>query len=480
MNRTKIVATLGPACATEESIAALIETGVNVFRINASHGEKEEHIDRISSVRSVAARMRRPVGILLDLQGPKFRTGPLTNGKPVMLADNSTVQLTSAVRETTEGIIGTKYRQIVEALDKDMMVLIDDGKIRLKVLRRVDEQTVECLVMQGGELDARKGINLPGTSIEVSALTDKDREDALMAAHAQVDYIALSFVQKARDVLELRSWIAKNGYACPMIIAKIEKPQALKDIDNIIKASDGLMVARGDLGVELPPQDVPMVQKMLVKKANDEGCPVIIATQMLESMVNSLQPARSDVSDIANAVLDKADALMLSMETATGHHPIETVQMMRKIIEQVESSHWLLPHMPHEPSSILSPNFFHAIAHSASYADTKADVKAIVVLSISGSMAKRVSRLKSQRPIIALTPDDKIYHQLSLYWGVTALVIKIAEHTDETLEAAEKAILDNKMLRTGDSVVFCAGKTKMKGADNMLKIYRIGQPSHEN
>ena len=480
MNRTKIIATLGPASATDDSMAALLEAGVNVFRINASHGEHDEHLDRITRIRAVAKTLRRPVGVLLDLQGPKFRTGPLPNGKPLILKDGGVVRMTSSVRQTTEGVIGIKYRQIIDAMDKDMPVLIDDGKIRLQVIRRIDEETVECSIIQGGELSARKGVNLPGVSIEMSALTDKDREDALMAAGAKVDYIALSFVQKARDVLELRSWIEKNGHVCPLIISKIEKPQALKDIDNIIKASDGLMVARGDLGVELHPEEVPVVQKMLVKKANEEGCPVIIATQMLESMVDSLQPARSDVSDIANAVLDKADALMLSMETATGHHPVETVQMMRKIIEQVESSHLLNNHMPHEPSSLASPNFFHAIAHSASYAATKADVKAIVVLSISGSMAKRISKLKSQRPIIALTPNEAIYHQLSLYWGVTALVIGIAEDTDETLEAAEKAILQNKMLRKGDSVVFCAGKTTMKGANNMLQIYRVGQPPHES
>lgn len=474
MNRTKIIATLGPASSSETILIALIEAGVNVFRINVSHGERQEHLDRIAQIRETARRMGKPVGVLLDLQGPKFRTGPLQNGN-VQLETGKSVKLTSAVRETSQEVIGTKYRQIIDAMDKDTVVLIDDGKIHLKVKRKLDEETVECDVIQGGVLTARKGINLPGVSIEMSALTDKDREDALMAAEAGVDYLALSFVQKARDVLELKRWIEKNGKPLPLIIAKIEKPQALKDIDNILQASDGMMVARGDLGVELRPEEVPMVQKMLVKKANDQGCPVIIATQMLESMVDSLQPARSDVSDIANAVLDKADALMLSAETAMGKNPVETVKMMRKIIEEVESSPLSSQYRPHESSDIPSPNFHHAIAHSASYAATKAEVKALVVLSVSGNMAKRISKLKSQRPIIALTPDLDVYNQLSLYWGVTALVIEIAKNTDATLEAAEKAILGHKMLRQGDNVVFCAGKTHMKGADNMLKIYRIGQ-----
>ena len=474
MNRTKIIATLGPATSSDEQIAALVEAGVNVFRINASHGEREDHLNLVSRIRKVVSKLAKPVGILVDLQGPKFRTGPLKNGN-VQLEAGALVKLSSAVRETSLEVIGTKYRQIIDAMDKDTLVLIDDGKIHLKVKRRLDDDTVECDVLHGGVLTARKGINLPGVSIEMSALTEKDREDALMASEAGVEFLALSFVQKARDVLELKKWIEKSGHPVPLIIAKIEKPQALKDIDNILKASDGMMVARGDLSFELQPEEVPMVQKLLVKKANDEGCPVIIATQMLESMVDSLQPARSDVSDIANAVLDKADALMLSAETAMGNNPVEAVAMMRKIIEEVEHNPLAAQYRPHEASANASPNFHHAISHAASYAATKADAKALVVLSVSGSMAKRISNLKSQRPIIALTPDEKVYRQLSMYWGVTALVIAIAKNTDATLEAAEKAILQNKMLRTGDTVVFCAGKTHMKGANNMLQLYRIGQ-----
>jgi pyruvate kinase len=249
----------------------------------------------------------------------------------------------------------------------------------------------------------------------------------------------------------------------------------LKDIDNILMEADGLMVARGDLGVELRPEEVPVVQKRLVRKANQAEKPVIIATQMLESMIHSVQPSRSDVSDIANAVYDRADALMLSGETSVGEHPVETVTMMRRIIQEVEKSIALSPDRPSEESRIVSPNFYHAIAHTAGYAARKANVRALVVLSTSGSMAQRISKLKPFRPIIALTPKVSVYNRLSLLWGVTPLVIQFSEQTDETLDNGEKAILDRKLLNCGDSVVFCAGATNMKGANNMMKIYNIGE-----
>ncbi len=477
-NRAKIVATLGPATLNKEKITQLILAGVNVFRLNFSHSPSQEMAGRIQMIRQIASELKRPVAILGDLQGPKLRTGPLKNDTPVFLEPGKKVLFTTKARESAEGVIGTKYQAVIDALEVHSTVLIDDGKIRLKVLRRLDDQTVECRVIQGGHLNARKGINLPDSVVALGSMTDKDREDALAATRAQVDYLALSFVQHAENIRELRDFIRSYELEPPPVIAKIEKPQALQKIDEILEEADGLMVARGDLGVELPPEKVPVAQKKLVEKANLAGKPVIIATQMMESMINSLQPARSDVSDVANAVFDGADALMLSGETAMGNYPVETVSMMRRIIQEAEKDYLAYRPRAHEASSATSPHFYHTIAHSASYAATKANVSALVVLSTSGSMAQRVSKLKPLPPIVALTPNESVYNRMSLLWGVTPLVISYAANTDEILKLAEDALLSNQLLKDGDSVVFCAGKTPLRGATNMLQIYQIGQANN--
>lgn len=476
IKRTKIIATLGPASADRETLKKLAKAGINVFRLNMSHGNAGEQQERVQIIREVAAELNMPLAILADLQGPKLRTGYLQNDQPIPLADYDVVEFTTRTRESSPGVISTKYAELITALEPGALILLDDGKIRLEVLEKVSDETLKCQVVQGGLLEARKGINVPGTTLPITALTEKDKEDAQMAAAACVDYIALSFVQRAQDIEELREYVASLGLVCPPVIAKIEKPQALKDIDNILQCADGLMVARGDLGVELRPEEVPVAQKQLVAKANEAEKPVIIATQMLESMIHSVQPSRSDVSDIANAVFDGADALMLSGETSVGEHPVETVEMMSRIIRQAEKSIFLgQQDRPVEPSGQISPNFYDAIAHTASYASRKANVKALVVLSNSGSMAQRVSKLKPSRPIIALTPKPEVYHRMSLLWGVVPLIIPASEDTDEMLEHGEKAIFEKNLLQPGDSVVFCAGNTQMKGATNMLKIYHLGQ-----
>lgn len=475
VNRTKIIATLGPATSDEPVIRQLIEAGVGVIRLNLSHGNQDQHRENIRNIRRIAAEMKRPLALLADLQGPKLRTGFLMNNQPIALDEGTTVEFTTRTRESSPGVVATKYQQLIEALRPGDPILIDDGKLRLQVLARTDEQTLSCQVIDGGILLARKGINTPGTTLPIGALTEKDREDVKMALEMRVDYLALSFVQRAQDIVELKSLAHEVADWCPPIIAKIEKPQAIKDIDNILAEADGLMVARGDLGVELRPEEVPIAQKKLVAKANHAEKPVIIATQMLESMVHSVQPSRSDVSDIANAVFDGADALMLSGETSIGEHPVETVVMMGRIIHEAEKSIVSNLDRYFEESRIVSPNFYHAIAHSAGYAARKANVKALVVFSNSGSMAQRISKLKPPRPIIALTPNADVYNRMSLMWGVIPLVIPDAKHTDEMLEAGEKAILERQLLTQGDSVVFCAGNTHMKGATNMLKIYRVGE-----
>lgn len=475
MNRVKIVATLGPASSDESVIKALVEAGTNVFRLNLSHGAPADHRALVDRIRRVSKSLDVPVAILADIQGPKIRTGALKDHVPIELKDGTEVLLTSAQPLGEEGMISTTCQELIDSVKPGMMILIDDGNIEIQVKDKVDPRTLRCQVVQGGWLKERKGMNVPDTVLQIDALTEKDKADTLMSLELQVDFLALSFIQKPEDIQSLKNFIVQNGHTPPPIIAKIEKPQALDVIEEILALSDGLMVARGDLGVELSPERVPIVQKQLIEKANAAEKPVIVATQMLESMITNLHPNRAEVSDIANAVFDGCDAMMLSGETAVGEHPIETVRMMRKIIEEAEKNYLTYQHRPHEASSVVSPNFYHAIAHSASYAAMKADVKAIVVLSTSGSMAQRVSKLKPQREIIALTPDEKVYNRLALLWGVRALVIPFGPNTDETLSRGEKAILSHHLLEAGEKVVFCAGNTPFHGATNMLKIYRIGE-----
>ncbi len=478
-NRTKIVATLGPVSSDSETVSKLLDAGASVFRLNFSHGTAQDHQKCVETIRGIAESRRQPIAILADLQGPKFRTGPLKDKKPIHLENSSTVTFTCKERESGldkkgQPVIGTKYEPLLKAVAEGDTILIADGKMRLKVTKKPDEHTAICTVLEGGLLEARKGINIPGSAIEIEPLTEKDKEDAITAVQLGADYLALSFVQKASDVNELKQHVESRGYTCPPIIAKIEKPQAVECLPAILEASDGLMIARGDLGVELPPERVPVIQKQILELASQHEKPVIVATQMLESMIDSLQPARSDVSDIANAVFDHADAVMLSNETAMGTYPVEAVLMMQKIIVECEKSHLADRHRPHEVSSRLSPSFHHAITHSASYAATKANVKAIVALSESGSMAKRLSKVKPQRPIIAITQHEDVANRMCLLWGVSPLVSPQADTTDETMEWAEFTIFSQNLLNSGDSIVFCAGKNPLRGLTNILKIYNIG------
>ncbi len=473
-NRTKIITTLGPATDSPEMMKKLALAGANVFRLNMSHSSAGEQQARVDMIRQVSLEVGLPIAILADLQGPKLRTGYLKDNLPIPLGDGQEVEFTSRTDTSEPGIIATKFAELILALHPGSLVLLDDGKLRIEVVERVNNQTLKCKVLQGGLLEARKGINVPGVTLPIAAMTEKDKEDLQMALKAKVDYVALSFVQQGQDIIDLKAYVAELGYVCPPIIAKIEKPQALKDIDAILREADALMVARGDLGVELLPEEVPVAQKMLVSKANRAEKPVIIATQMLESMVHSMQPSRSDVSDIANAVYDGADLLMLSGETSVGDHPVETVAMMGRIINQVETSMFSNLDHPVEESGIVAASFYHAIAHTASYACRKANVKALVVFTNSGNMAQRISKLKPTRPIIALTPTREVYNRMSLLWGVLPLIIEHSDDTDTIITNGEKAIMEHKLLKDGDSIVFCAGETNLKGAKNMLKIYPLG------
>ena len=475
-NRAKIIATLGPACNTEEAIESLIRAGVSIFRLNMSHGSQEGHLANLTLIRQVAESMDYHIGILADLQGPKLRTAPMKNGEPENVPTGSTIRfIFSKEQKSTAEEIVTTSEELVASLEQGSQIFINDGLLRLQVSERVSTTECLCLVTQGGMLSDRKGINVPNTALALDALTEKDKKDALFAVKHGVDFLALSFVQRAEDVETLKQYLLDNGLTPPPIISKIEKPQALDDLDRIIDTSFGLMVARGDLGVELPAERVPLVQKDLIEKGKEYGKPVIVATQMLDSMINNINPTRAEVSDVANAVLEGADVVMLSGETATGAHPVAAVDMMNRIIVEVESHEAEFQGRPHEPSSVTSPHFHSAIAHAASYASIKADVKAIVALSSSGSMAQRIAKLRPNRPILALTESDDICRRMSLLWGVTPLRIEYGETTDEIINHGEEIILDKKLLQIGDSVLFCAGNTPILGATNMLKFLKIGE-----
>jgi pyruvate kinase len=474
IKRTKIIATLGPASESPETLKALIRAGVNVLRLNMSHGQADEQQARVKAIRSILAEMDQPVAILADLQGPKIRTGALQDETPVTLEEGTIVRFTcEAPYLSAPGVVATRNEELMGTLEPDTQILLDDGKLRLKVTARLNQEAVECEVIQGGVLEARKGINVPSAELPIGALTPKDKEDALAVVKTGVDYIALSFVQRAADIKELRDFLSAQGEVCPPVIAKIEKPQALHSIQSILEEADGLMVARGDLGVELPPEEVPVAQKKLVAAAHAASKPVIIATQMLESMIHSMQPSRSDVSDVANAVFEGADAVMLSGETSVGPRPVETVTMMGRIIREAEKS--IFEDQNNVRQHVIASNFYSAIAQTACYAAFNANVQAMVVFSHSGAMARRVSKLKPKCPIIALTLDHHVYQKMALFWGVTPLLIEHSSQTDVLLENGEKAIFEKQLLNPRDSVVFCAGNTNMKGATNMLKIYHLGE-----
>ncbi len=479
-NRAKIIATLGPASATDDILTALIRGGASVIRLNMSHGTHETHGDNIQRIRRVAKTLNQNIGILVDLQGPKLRTGLLVEGKSISLVRGHQVMLKASLDPGTDGVITTPSFELVESLALETLLLLDDGRLRLQVVEQVNSTEVLCEIIQGGRLSERKGINVPNTSLSFQALTEKDKEDTLFAIQNDVDYLALSFVRNAEDIkflqrFILESRVLKADQTLPPIISKIEKPEALDDIDEILDVSFGLMVARGDLGVELPPQEVPIVQKQLIRKCREREKPVIVATQMLESMMTSVHPSRAEVSDIANAVFDGTDALMLSGESAAGENPIASVQMMSQIISEAEAHYTTLQNRPHEKSTVQSPHFHHTIAHAASYAAIKANVKALVVLSSSGQMAQRISKLKPHRRIIALTEDEATCRRMTLLWGVTPLKIKYGETTEEIINHGEEAILKRKLLTTGDSILFCAGNTPIIGATNMLKLFHIGE-----
>ncbi len=472
VRKTKIIATLGPATNTGDTVAGVLLAGADVVRLNLSHGTIEEHDRAISAVRNASQRLGLPVAVLMDLQGPRIRTG-LLKGRSVELMTGGKVSITADDAPGDKDMISTTYGGLYRDVKPGDRVLIDDGLIELKVLG-VSGKTIDCSVVFGGVLGEHKGVNLPGVNITAPFLLRKDIEDIRFCVERGVDYMALSFVRSASDVFEAKERIRELGAEIP-IIAKIEKAEALQNLDAIIEEADGIMIARGDLGVEMSPEEIPVLQKKIISKVNEAGKIVITATQMLESMIKNPRPTRAEASDVANAVFDGTDALMLSGETAVGDHPAEAVMMMAKIAREAEEAALAHKHMLRRKDG--SPgSFAQAVAFAAAAAASEVkNTKAIVVFTQTGETAGILSKHRPAQTIVAFTPLEKTQRRLSLVWGVRPFAIEFGGHTDEMICRGEAALLNHGIAGWGDTIVIVSGtRVGMRGATNMMKIDWIG------
>jgi len=467
LRKTKIVCTIGPSSASTEMQIELIKAGMNVARLNFSHGSGDVYENRINNLRNASARTGTPIAIMADLQGPKIRVGELEADK-VYLAKGSIVNV------TTEQIIGSSrrftinYPHLLRDVGKGNTIFLDDGLLELKVIE-VKDQDLVCSVEVGGELGPRKGVSLPGVKVDLPAVTEKDLEDIKFAIEAEVDYLAISFVRRAEHVREVRE-VLKQYDADIDLIAKIESQEALDHLDEIIAEADAIMVARGDLGVEIPAETVPIIQKDIIKRCNKAGKPVITATQMLESMKRSPRPTRAEVTDVAHAILDGTDAIMLSGETAVGEFPIEAVKVMNKTAIEIEKS--LKPvHIEADTENI---SVAEAISHATVQCANDLNTAAIITSTQSGSTAKKVSRFRPKSMILAATPSDKVMRKLCLVWGIKSLLVPRTTDIDSMIDVAVEAGINSGVIREGDLVAIIAGvKTDTPGSTNLLKIHTV-------
>ncbi len=469
---TKIVATLGPATSSTEALTALIHAGVDVVRLNFSHGTHDEHAAMYTMVRTIARALGRSVAVMQDLQGPKIRTGTLVGGLPITLHDGATFRITTDPVAGTTDRVSTTYQHLPTDVQPGDRILLDDGHLELHV-RAVEDTDVVTTVVHGGLLREHKGINLPGVTVSTPALTEKDLADLAFGVALGVDYVALSFVRTPHDVRLARAALKRLNATTPIpIIAKIEKPEALDDLPGIIDAADGVMVARGDLGVELTPERVPSAQKRIIRLANERGKVVITATQMLESMTMNPQPTRAEASDVYNAILDGTDAVMLSGETAIGAYPIQTVQMMQRIAAQAEIG---LPDW-HVRSIRSRQTASRAIAEAAVRLACDVHARALVVVTRTGYTARLVSSLRPPMPILVLTESVAVYHSLALWWGLQLLHGRFERTADATIAAFEHTLVTEGHLRERDLVVIVGSSLRITDArTNVIKLHMVGR-----
>jgi pyruvate kinase len=462
--KTKIVCTIGPASNSPDVMAALIEKGMSVARLNFSHGTHHEHGRMIRLIRDTSEKLGRPVAILQDLCGPKIRIGEIP-GAGMMLSPGQTLTLTNEQAPAHDNRVAVNYGDLPSQVKAGDRILLADGMMEL-VVEQTSLTEIVCKVITGGVLTSHKGVNLPTSTLAIPSMTEKDRRDLLFGLEAEVDYVALSFVRSATDIHMVKKIIHRQNKQTP-VIAKFEKHEALDNVDAILAATDGVMVARGDLGVEVPLESVPSIQKMLVRKANALGKPVIIATQMLRSMVDAPRPTRAEAADVANAVLDGADAVMLSEETASGRYPVEAVHYMSLIAGNAEQ------HFPHDFFLKLSPQkgTAESVANAACMLASNLEASAIVATTRSGSTAAQIARYRPKQPIVALSPDVRSVQQLALYWGCIPTYLENIEDTDAMVEKAAEEVLKKGHVHKGEKVVITAGRPIWAaGTTNMLWV----------
>ena len=468
MKKTKIVATLGPASSTREVIKQMMEEGMNVCRLNSSHGSHEDHKKSIDIIRELNDETGLNVAILMDLQGPKIRTYEMENNGVMMENDSVVTIVTDKIVGTAEKF-GISYAQMPRDVQPGERILLDDGKLIMEMISTDGVSEIKAKVIHGGILSSKKGVNLPNTKISLPSLTAKDQEDLEFALDNGVDWIGLSFVRSARDIIELKHLIS-HRHSNARVVAKIEKPEAIEDIDEIIKATDALMVARGDLGVEIPYQNVPLIQKMLLSKGHQYAKPIIVATQMMESMITSITPTRAEVNDVANAVLDGADAVMLSGETSVGKFPVEVIKTMANIVREMEKFDGIY-HKEQLPEKAQSRFISDSICFNACRLAQRVEADAIITMSYSGYTAYKIASQRPNAPIFVFTGNKAIITQLNLVWGVRAFYYDKTVSTDHTIADIKYLLTKEGLLRQGDLVINIASiPIEEKGKSNMLKL----------
>lgn len=477
MKKTKVVCTMGPNTNDKEVMRKLIQNGMDVARFNFSHGDHEEQKFRMDLLKELREEEHAHTAILLDTKGPEIRTGLLKDGKKVTLQEGSTFVLTMEDIVGDDTKVSLSYKGLAEDVQQGTVILIDDGLIGLKVKEIVDQDIV-CEIVNGGELGERKGVNVPNVPVRLPAITEKDKEDIKFGVEQDIDFIAASFVRNAECVLEIRAFLKELDAPYIPIIAKIENAEGIRNIDEIIRAADGIMVARGDMGVEIPSEEVPYLQKMLIQKCNNNFKTVITATQMLDSMIRNPRPTRAEVTDVANAVYDGTDAVMLSGETAQGKYPVEALQMMVHIIENTEQ-HLDYDMILDKAGDHLKRGISSAIGYSSVLAAANLKAKAIITPTVSGATARVMSNLKPIQPIIGVTPSERALRRMSIYWGVQALKSMECHTTDDICSEAIEISKVKRCVETGDVVVLTAGipaldvNAAREGISNMMRIATI-------
>ena len=469
---SKIVCTIGPASRSPRMVDGLFAAGMDVARLNFSHGTLEDHARSIAMIRAASGKYEKPAAILADLQGPKIRTGALAGGGPVLLRTGQRFIITTAEILGDSTRVNTTFAPLPREVRRGDRILLSDGLIELHV-EQVRDRDVICQVANGGALGEHKGINLPGIKLRVPALTPKDRADLLFALKHGADYIAVSFVRRPEDLLLAKRLIRRAGKDVP-VIAKLEKPEAIENLDAILRAADGVMVARGDLGVEMSPERVPVVQKAVISRARELRRPVITATQMLESMTENPRPTRAEASDVANAIFDGSDAVMLSAETATGKYPIEAVRMMARIIEEAEASIHEFPRPAPQEQLKVSETVAELVCHAC----RELHMKLIAVFTHSGFTARLVSRYRPLVPIVAFSPEQETRRRMALIWGVYPRNIQDIRKVDGLASVAERRLLEERLVHQGDVIAIVAGTPMgIRGTTNFMKFHVIGGPA---